>query len=105
MYQIEFTQNAIDDVFDISDYYQQEGGVSLSEKMLDRIYSQIDSLQVMPNRCITSSYSTELKELILQKAPYKVFFKIDENRKIVFIINVIHTSRDIQSLFDRNEAG
>lgn len=51
MYQILFEPQATDDLIDILSYYVEQAGDTLVTSILQRLQSQIDSLQTMPQRC------------------------------------------------------
>lgn len=85
MYKVILEPNAINDLFDILSFYQKEGGNYLADKIENRIVTQIYDLETMPNRCITSKFSDELKELVLQKLPYKVFLELMKTTKLFLL--------------------
>ncbi len=98
MYKIIIEQTALNDLEKIFAYYHQQGGLVVAEKNNDRIFSAISSLDIMPNRCKISAYSETLHELSVERVPYKIFFKIDDIEKTVFITSVIHSSRNFDKL-------
>ncbi len=100
MYKIKIELSAIEDMVNIFAYYDEVASLQVAEKNEDRIYQAIFSLETMPNRCRNSEYYNGAKELIVSKLPYKVYFHIDENTKTVSILNIIHSSRNLEKLFE-----
>ncbi|QBN19275.1 type II toxin-antitoxin system RelE/ParE family toxin [Flavobacterium nackdongense] len=84
-YAIEMLFWAEQDLNEIALYYK-----SLSNELGDKFYYQvrkvIESLKVNP------FYQTDfgnIRKIPVQKFPYKVFFKVDEENKIVYIEAII----------------
>lgn len=99
-YEIIYESTAEEDLWEISSYYSSQGGLELAEKMYLKIINQINKLETMPSRCPKSDYyenseGETARVLILNKMPYKVFFRVKEAERKVFIISVIHSARQL----------
>lgn len=84
-YSVEMLFWAEQDLNEIGIYYK-----NLSSKLGDKFYNEvrkvIESLKVNP------FYQTDffdIRKIPVQKFPYKVFFKVDEENKIVYIEAII----------------
>lgn len=93
MYEVSYTPQAENDLFEIVLYYTEQGGLSLGESVAERIREHIDTLENFPYRTTTSQLIPEARELYFQKLPYKVFVFIDEIAKKVHILRILHTSK------------
>ncbi len=73
------------DLNEISHYYK-----NLSNELGDKFYSEvrsvIESLKINPFYQIDSN---DIRKIPVQKFPYKVYFKVDEVRKIIYIEAII----------------
>lgn len=93
MYQVSYTPQAENDLFEIVLYYSEQGGLSLGESIANRIKGHIDTLENFPYRTTQSQVVHEARELYFQKLPYKAFVFIDEMAKKVHILRILHTSK------------
>lgn len=85
-YAIEMLFWAEQDLNEIAIYYK-----NLSNELGDKFYSEarsaIESLKINPFYQIDSN---NLRKIPLKKFPYKVLFRVDEERKIVYIEAIIN---------------
>ena len=83
-YAIEILFWAEQDLNEIALYYKK-----ISNEVGDKFYSEvrtaIESLKINP---FYQTDSNEIRKIPLQKFPYKVFFKVDEENKIVYVIAI-----------------
>lgn len=93
MYTVIYEPEAENDLFEIVFYYVEQGGFDLAESINNRIHNHIKRLEIMPLRTVESELLPNTRELLIEKLPYKAFFKIDEQNKKIFVVNIIHTSR------------
>lgn len=100
MYKIIFEKYAQEDFVDILSYYTLQGGFALAEKVKNQIKSHIENLRLSPNMYMDSTIEPRLKQIVVRKYPYKIYFRVDEENKQVHIFGILHTSRDHQALFD-----
>lgn len=100
MYKIIFEKFAKTDLADIVTFYLLRGGLELAETNKNRIENQINKLKINPNIYQDNHLEPRLKQLILQKLPYKAYFLVNEQEKSVHIMRILHTSRDHKAIFD-----
>ncbi len=93
MYQIIYEPEAENDLVDILTYYAETGDFRLAEALNIRIRNPIDRLRTMPQRIADSQIVTGVKGLLIEQLPYWAYFVIDEERKEVCILNLVHTRR------------
>lgn len=94
MYTVVYEPTAEKDLFEILQYYEKQGGQILAKIIYDKIINATDKLAVFPESKPTSEdYYPDTRVLVIQKLPYKAFFRINENNKTVHVISIIHTSR------------
>ena len=83
-YAIEILFWAEQDLNEIALYYKQ-----ISNEVGDKFYSEvrtaIESLKINP---FYQTDSNGIRKIPLQKFTYKVFFKVDEEKKIVYVIAI-----------------
>lgn len=100
MYKIIFEKYAQEDFLDIVSYYTLQGGFLLADKVKNQIKSHIDTLKFSPNMYMNSTIEPRLKQIVVKKYPYKIYFLVNEEQKVVHILGILHTSRDHKSLFE-----
>lgn len=100
MYKIIFEKYAQEDLIDIVSYYTLQGGFALAERVKNQIRYHIEHLKHSPNIYMDSTIEPRLKQVVVKKFPYKIYFKVDEETQQVHIFGILHTSRDHQTLFD-----
>lgn len=84
----------------ILNYYTLEGGLALAEKIKNRLKNQLDKLALSPESYPISPLEPRLRQMVVQKLPFKVYFLVDKSQKTVHIFGILHTSRDHQALFE-----
>lgn len=93
MYSIIYQEEAENDLLDILAYYHAQGGFELAEIINQRIQNHIAKLQTFPYRTRESQDFENAREFIIENLPYKAYLRIDEERKTVFIFNIVHFAR------------
>ena len=93
MYKIFYEPNAESDLLEIIIYYAENNSFEYANQIQELIKNDIKSLENMPYRVRQSILIPETREFLISKLPYKVFLKIDEKNKKIFILNIVHTSR------------
>ncbi len=94
MYEVIYEPLAEDDLVEILVYYSEQVGFDFGERILERIKTQIDRLEFFPYRTVESSRVPETREFVIEKLPYKVFIYVSEEEKTVYVLRIIHTSRN-----------
>lgn len=85
-----------DDINDLSDYiFRFSFSREIAKKIYDDLYSNIFSLNFMPNRY--EIYFWEYRRIIV-KWSYKIIYKVDEKNKKVIIIRVFRVELENNSI-------
>ncbi len=97
-YEIIIDEFAIQEAQDAYDYYEnkQEG---LGEKFKVELSNSIDSISENPkyNRRIKNN----IRQCLLNKFPFVVIFEIMEEKDIVIVYSIFHTSRNPKHKLDK----
>ncbi|NDK08450.1 type II toxin-antitoxin system RelE/ParE family toxin [Candidatus Gracilibacteria bacterium] len=84
------------DINELSDYiYRFSFNQEIAKKIYDDLYKAIFSLEFLPYRF--EKYIGEYRRIIVQGS-YKIFYKIDEEKKKVIITRVIRTEQDLNNV-------
>ena len=67
----------------------------LAESMYLKITEQLETLYFSPNRTKKKKGSLGTREMLISDSPYRAIIQIDEDAKRVFILRILHTSRNI----------
>lgn len=94
MYTVIYEPQAEDDLIEIVLYYIEQSGFVLGETIQKRLQAHIALLQTIPYRTIESPLAENVREFLIERLPYKAYFTIDESSKSVFILRILHTSRN-----------
>ena len=84
-YAVEILFWAEQDLNEIAIHYQKLSA-ELGDKFYEEIRTAIESLKINP---FYQPFSNDIRKINLKKFPFKVFFKLDEEKKIVFVIAII----------------
>jgi plasmid stabilization system protein ParE len=93
MYIVTYEPEAENDLFEIVFYYAEQGGFELAETINNRIRDHIKRLETMPFRATESVTVPNSREFLIERLPYKAFYRVDETSKKVLVLNIVHTSR------------
>jgi plasmid stabilization system protein ParE len=90
-YQVEISDLAIEQAFEIETYYHRYGP-SLGNEFLDALFDCYVSLEANPNRwqCIRN----DIRRALVNKFPYSVFYRVQETAQKVEILTVLHQKAD-----------
>ncbi|MEW2875122.1 type II toxin-antitoxin system RelE/ParE family toxin, partial [Pseudomonas aeruginosa] len=69
-------------------------GEKLAESMYLKITEQLETLYFSPNRTKKKG-SLGTREMLISDSPYRAIIQVDEEAKRVFILRILHTSRNI----------
>ena len=86
-----FRAEALQDVTDSMDWYdEQQAGLA------DRFYAQVENKleQVAENPLLYSIRYDKVRCTLIDDFPYLVHYYVEEERKRVIVLGIIHTSRD-----------
>jgi len=94
MYKVIYEPLAEDDLVEILVYYAEQSGFEFGESILERIKAHVDRLEFFPYRTLESPRVPESREFIIEKLPYKAFIYVNEDAKTVYVLRILHTSRN-----------
>ena len=93
-YEVSYLPQAEQDLIDILAYGIENWGEQLAESMYLKITDQLETLYFSPNRTKRKG-SLGTREMLISDSPYRAIIHIDEEKKQVFILRILHTSRNI----------
>ncbi len=102
MYRVIYEPQAEEDLVEIVLYYTLQGGFSLAETIEQRLKTSIASLKSMPYRCPKSNLCADERHLSIHKLPYRAYFLVNKDKKEVYILRILHTSRDQKAQLLKN---
>ena len=94
IYEVSYLPQAEHDLIEILAYGIENWGENLAEKMYLKITEQLETLYFSPNRTKKKG-SLGTREMLISDSPYRAIIQIDEEAKRVFILRILHTSRNI----------
>ena len=89
-YAVKFSRLAINDLRDICDWYEEKS-VCLSDRFLDTLQLIIDQISENPHRFMEKEGGARMA--LLRRFPYKVFYMVNESKRTVRIIVIMHRAR------------
>ena len=93
-YEVSYLPQAEQDLIDILAYGIENWAEQLAESMYLKITDQLETLYFSPNRTKKKG-SLGTREMLIVDSPYRAIIHIDEEKKQVFILRILHTSRNI----------
>ena len=93
-YDVSYLPQAEQDLIEILVYGIENWGEKLAESMYLKITEQLETLYFSPNRTKKKG-SLGTREMLISDSPYRAIIQIDEEAKKVFILRILHTSRNI----------
>ena len=93
-YEVSYLPQAEQDLIDILAYGIENWGEQLAESMYLKITDQLETLYFSPNRTKKKG-RLGTREMLIVDSPYRAIIHIDEEKKQVFILRILHTSRNI----------
>jgi len=94
MYRVIYEPLAENDLIEILTYYSEQSGFEFAESILERIKVHVDRLEFFPYRTLESPRVSDTREFLIEKLPYKAFVYVNEDNKTVYVLRIIHTSRN-----------
>ncbi len=97
--QVRWTEPALDDLVAIQNYIAKDSPL-YAQQFTERIFDVAKNLELFPElgrKVPEAAESSQVRELIFQN--YRIMYLTD--REHVYIITVIHGSRDLSALKDR----
>ena len=93
-YDVSYLPQAEQDLIEILAYGIEKWGEKLAESMYLKITEQLETLYFSPNRTKKKG-SLGTREMLISDSPYRAIIQIDEEVKRVFILRILHSSRNI----------
>lgn len=93
-YDVSYLPQAEQDLIEILAYGIEKWGEKLAESMYLKIMEQLETLYFSPNRTKKKG-SLGTREMLISDSPYRAIIQVDEEAKRVFILRILHTSRNI----------
>lgn len=93
-YDVSYLPQAEQDLIEILAYGIENWGEKLAESMYLKITEQLETLYFSPNRSKKKG-SLGTREMLIPNSPYRAIIQIEEEKKQVFILRILHTSRNI----------
>ena len=93
-YDVSYLPQAEQDLIEILAYGIENWGEKLAESMYLKITEQLETLYFSPNRTKKKG-SLGTREMLISDSPYRAIIQIDVEAKRVFILRILHTSRNI----------
>jgi len=101
MRHIEWTHDGIDSFNEILEYYKD----NFTEHIADNIYKKvIKKIETLENEKIKTKQCQELKDIGIYDIyeitinPWKIYYKISENNKLVYILFILDARRNIEEI-------
>ena len=94
IYEVSYLPQAEQDLIEILAYGIENWGEKLAESMYLKITDQLETLYFSPNRTKRKG-SLGTREMLISDSPYRAIIQIYEEKKKVFILRILHTSRNI----------
>ena len=94
-YKIEWLIPAIDDLNRLRNNLENRGAYETGYKVANELYSSVDRLSDMP-RMFPKFQDTPLRRMVVKD--YSVFYRIDEEKKLVKIEYIRHHLEDISDI-------
>lgn len=93
-YEVSYLPQAEQDLIEILAYGIETWGENLAEGMYLKITDQLETLYFFPKRTKRKG-SLGTREMLISDSPYRAIIQIDEEAQRVFILRILHTSRNI----------
>ncbi len=105
-YEVRTTLDAVNDLEDIENYIGGVlGEIENAKRQVNRISERINSLDEYPNRnpkfVVKGAPKKNYRKMSVDN--YVVLYEVRKKKKIVVIIRVLYSGRDLRKVFDYNE--
>jgi plasmid stabilization system protein ParE len=101
MREIEWTPDGIDSLNEILEYYQYRAGENVAKNIYGKILKEIELLEIEE---IRTKQTQELKDIGIYDVyelvvnPWKIYYKIKNNNKKVYILFILDGRRNIEEI-------
>lgn len=97
-YHVEFSHEATNDL-EAAIQWIKEDSIEAAEAFFYRLRNRCEiGLSSTPHMGVVFTLADETKLLALTCGTYRVFYMIDEDSRVVTLIRILHTSRDVQAI-------
>jgi plasmid stabilization system protein ParE len=101
MRKIDWTPDGVDSLYEILDYYRDRAGENVASNIYNKLLKEIELLGVEE---VKTKQTQELKDIgvygvyELSVKPWKVYYKISNDNKRVFILFVLDGRRNLEEI-------
>ncbi|HVS90542.1 MAG TPA: type II toxin-antitoxin system RelE/ParE family toxin [Mucilaginibacter sp.] len=92
MFLIETYQTATADLQEAFDWYEEQSQ-GLGERFIREVDTYLDLIGKNPFQ-FAIQFSGKYRFALLDRFPFRIVYRIDEDKNRVYIVSVFHTSRD-----------
>ncbi len=101
-YSFKFTEKAEEDLDDILKYISEElSNPSAASGLAQKIFECIDNVRAFPESglLVENEFLSDktLRRVLVEN--YSVYYKFDDNDKMIYIIRLVYSRRDMNELF------
>lgn len=94
MFSINFLQTATADLQESFDWYEEQS-VGLGDRFVNEVDHHLDLISENPFQ-FAVQFSEKYRFALLKHFPFRIVYRIDEDRECVYVSAVFHTSRNPQ---------
>lgn len=98
-YDVNLSATALNDLENLLFFYfERSNDWDFVEKLENRIFDKIKTLDFMPQRCKKFAKHSEIYVMPFVNLPIQVYFAIDEAKKSVNVIHIRHSKENPQTI-------
>lgn len=91
---IKWSDFALQSLVEIILWYEQEAGRNVADSIENRIFKQVDNIDLFPMRAPESDIFPSTRKLVITNLPYVAFIRNIEN-DYWEVVDIVHTSRKL----------
>jgi plasmid stabilization system protein ParE len=91
---IKWSDFALQSLVEIILWYEQEAGRNVADSIENRIFKQVDNIDLFPMRAPESYIFPGTRKLVITNLPYVAFIRNIEN-DYWEVVDIVHTSRTL----------
>ncbi len=91
---IKWSDFALQSLVEIILWYEQEAGRNVADSIENRIFKQVDNIDLFPMRAPESDIFLGTRKLVITNLPYVAFIRNIEN-DYWEVVDIVHTSRKL----------
>ncbi len=102
-YQVRFLDPANVDLQEIKDYLDREAAREVRKAFVLQLFQQLETAKNFPESNAVYLGCPAYRRMVIKNFPYCLFYKIDQENKMINIYRVLHTARDISRLISGSD--